>query len=70
MNLITYIDLNSVMYTIYAALAEVVAWSNTHGVTFFNFSITFFELWCGVLIGGVLLSFIVYDDDGASDVED
>lgn len=70
MYFITYIDLTSVMYTIYAALAEVVAWSNTHGIHLFDWYITFFELWCGVLIGGILLSFVVYDDDGATDVEE
>lgn len=69
MNFITYLDLRSVLYTIYAALAEVVAWSNTHGVRMFNFYVTFFELWCGVMIGGILLSFIVYDDDATNDGE-
>lgn len=67
---IVYINLNEVMTAIYTVLAAVVAWSNTHGVHLFNWYITFFELWCGVLIGGVLLSFVVYDDDGATNVEE
>lgn len=67
---IVYINLNEVMSAIYAVLAVVVAWSNTHGIHLFNWYITFFELWCGVLIGGVLLSFVVYDDDGATNVEE
>lgn len=67
---IIYINLNEVMTAIYTVLAAVVAWSNTHGVHLFNWYITFFELWCGALIGGVLLSFVVYDDGGATNVEE
>lgn len=67
---IVYIELDEVMSAIYAVLAAVVAWSNAHGIHLFNWYITFFELWCGVLIGGVLLSFVVYDDDGATNVEE
>lgn len=67
---IVYINLNEVMTAIYTVLAAVVAWSNSHGIHLFNWYITFFELWCGVLIGGVLLSFVVYDDEGATNVEE
>ena len=67
---VVFFELNGILTAIYKALATVVAWSTTHGVHLFSWYITFFELWCGVLIGSILLSFVVYDDDGATDVEE
>lgn len=67
---VIFIDLNDVFTAIYTAFKAVVDWSFTHGVILFDWYVTFFELWCGVLVGSILISFIVYDDDGATDVED
>lgn len=67
---VVFFELNGILTAIYSALSAVVVWSTTHGVHIFDWYITFLELWCGVMIGGILLSFVVYDDDGATDVED
>ena len=68
---VIYFDIDSIFDAILSALGAVYTWSLTHGVTLAGHTLSFFSLWCGVFVGGVLLRFIVYDESDDNDaVED
>lgn len=65
---VVYFDLDSIVNALLSALGAVYSWSITHGITLSGHTLSFFTLWCGVTVAGVLLRFIVYnDDDGEED---
>lgn len=64
---IIYINITSVMDALYTALRTVANWLITHGISSHGVYVSFFELFCGVLVASVLFSFIVYDDDDTTD---
>lgn len=68
---IIYINITSVMDALYSALRTVANWLITHGISSHGVYVSFFELFCGVLVASVLFSFIVYDDnDSDSNTDD